>query len=134
MFNTGRLYDIFFSSLVYIYSSQFIKVSWLKYFVLCVGLMTNLYNLHNFLLINVRLIDEPINVLRPFVDVNNGKTQLHRLYNILLMYPLLYYSTKFMPSNLSSLMRVMIVCGLIYNSLNYLKIKTKKIVCHYVSL
>jgi hypothetical protein len=117
-----RLYDIFFSSIIYIYTSTFIKITWLKYFILFVGIMTNLYNLHNLLLIDLKIIKEPISILKPFVNVKNGKIQIHRLYNLLIMYPILNYSTRFLPNNLSRLIKIMIIFGVIFNLYNFINI------------
>jgi hypothetical protein len=116
-----RLYDIFFSSIIYVYTSTFIKIIWLKYFVLLTGIMTNLYNLHNFLLIDLKILKEPIHIMKPFVNIKKGKTQIHRLFNLFIMYPLLYYSTRFLPNNLSTLVKLMVFVGSIYNLYFYLK-------------
>ena len=116
-----RLYDIFFSSIIYVYTSRFIKIIWLKYFVLLTGIMTNLYNLHNFLLIDLKILKEPIHIMKPFVNIKKGKTQIHRLFNLFIMYPLLYYSTRFLPNNLSTLVKLMVFVGSIYNLYFYLK-------------
>jgi hypothetical protein len=116
-----RLYDILFSGNIYIYVSTFIKIEWLKYFILLVGIMTILYNLHNFLLIDLKVIKEPIPIMKPFICKKKGKTQIHRLYNILIMYPLLLYSTRFLSYNLSKILKIMIIIGITYNLHYYLK-------------
>jgi len=83
--------------------------------------MTILYNLHNYLLINLKILKEPIPIMKPFINIKKGKTQMLRLCNLLIMYPLLYYSTRFLPYNLNILVKLMVFGGFIYNLYNFSK-------------
>ena len=117
--NTSRLYDVFFSGPIYIYLSTFVTHKILKVLIFVIGLFTILYNLHNYLYFNNK-IDKPIPFFEKFVTTE-GKSQVHRLYNLFIMYPFIIYINKLTASNpkkpkwLTTLIYAMVVVGVLYN-------------------
>jgi hypothetical protein len=77
------------------------------------GLGTIIYNGHNYLYINRDIIDKSI----PLVHNIQGKYQIHRLYNILIMYPIFnyIYNTTKIPQPLKKLFRINMILGFLYN-------------------
>lgn len=94
----------------------------LKWFMIITGLLNILYNGHNFLYFQYDTKILPI--LYNFVDIDHGKIQLHRLYNILIMYPIfLYiYLTISLPLWLKYIFLFDIIIGFIFNLFNFLKL------------
>ena len=116
MIKYARLGDVLITGPLQIYVSTFITQPLLRYFMLLTGILNILYNGHNFLLFN-KLIKNPVSVFKPFVHLKNGKHQIHRLYNILIMYPIFAYillTVKF-PKIISILFFTDIVIGLLFN-------------------
>jgi len=117
----ARVYDVLLLGPLYIYFSTFIENFELRIFVLLVGIFTVLYNLQNLLIFDFGIIDSKNGIL-PISE--HGKTQIHRLYNILIMYPILFYAnyitTK--PQWLTVIIFIMNLTGLIYNSYHYIKL------------
>lgn len=117
--NTSRLYDVFFSGPIYIYLSTFVTHKILKVLIFTIGLFTILYNLHNYLYFNNK-INKPIPLFEKFVTTE-GKSQVHRLYNLFIMYPFIIYINKLTASNpkkpkwLTTLIYAMVVVGVLYN-------------------
>lgn len=111
-----RLYDVFISGPLYIVLSLYTlrHNTLLGLFVLLTGIMTIVFNLHNWLLID----KQKINKILPWTDPKQGKYQFHRLFNLLIMYPLLFYSnmiTKEKPCWLTVVLYLMIIIGFIFN-------------------
>ena len=108
--NYIRLYDVFVSGPIYILFSFYIKSALLRLFVFLTGLMTILFNLHNYLLIDKQKLKKPI---IPWVDPKEGKYQWHRIYNIIIMYPLLFYANYITkkPKWLTVIIYLMIIIG-----------------------
>ena len=119
--NFDRLYDVFLSGPLYIYLSTFIPSTKpiLKIFVFLTGLATIIYNGHNWLFLNQHLLQMPL--FPNFVDLKNGKTQFHRVFNLLVMYPVLGWSNYITkkPTWLTNLIYVIIALGFLYNLYNY---------------
>ena len=107
--NYGYLIDVFFTGPLQIYVSTHIKNSaenndtrkkfeilqnskyiFLRFFMLVTGIMTILYNGHNFLLFN-NIIKQPIKIFKKIVHLKYGKYQIHRIYNLSIMYPIFTY-------------------------------------------
>ena len=120
--NKVRLVDVFFSGpLQIIVSTYIIKTPLLRYFMLFTGILNIIYNGHNFLLFNSTL-NQPLPVLNKFIHLKNGKFQLHRLYNLIIMYPIFIYVlfNIVMPFELRILLLINIVVGFVYNLFYYL--------------
>jgi len=86
----GRLIDVFITGPLQIYVSTFLKHLFLRYFMLLTGILNIIYNGHNFLLFN-NLIKNPLPILKKFIHLEHGKYQIHRLYNLIIMYPVFLY-------------------------------------------
>ena len=119
--NKVRLFDVFFSGPLQIIVSNYIRSSTLRYFMLFTGILNIIYNGHNFLLFNSTL-KQPLPVLNKFIHLQNGKFQLHRLYNLIIMYPIFIYVlfNIVMPFELRILLLINIVVGFVYNLFYYL--------------
>ena len=124
-----RLYDVFFSGLIYIYFSTFINNWPLKTYVFLIGFLNILYNGHNYLLLDKKILDRS---LIPKMVTEHGKTQWHRIYNLLIMYPLLAYANEITmkPKLFTYGLRVMIFLGFSVNLFNFCKISYEKYLKH----
>lgn len=129
-----RLYDVFISGPIYIILSIFVfelsKIKknyiFLGIFVLLTGIMTIIFNLHNWLLIDKKKLKKKI---IPWADPKEGKYQWHRLFNLIIMYPLLFYAnyiTINKPKLLTILIYIMIICGFLFNLYWFLRLSTRK--------
>lgn len=120
--NKVRLIDVFISGpLQIIVSTYILRKSLLRYFMLFTGIINIIYNGHNFLLFNSTL-KQPLPILNKFIHLKNGKYQLHRLYNLIIMYPIFIYVllNVVMPVELRILLLLNIVVGFAYNLFYYL--------------
>ena len=113
--NELRLIDVFFLGPLQIVISTYIPNIFFKNFILITGILNILFNGHNFLLIN-KTIKNPILFFKPFIN-KIGKSQLHRLYNLIVMYPIFLYSLLFykLPYYLYNLFLLNIVIGFLFN-------------------
>jgi hypothetical protein len=94
--------------------------------MLITGILNIIFNGHNFLLFN-SLIKRPLPIIKQFVHVKDGKTQLHRLYNLIIMYPIFIYVLLniVMPIELRILLLTNIVIGFVYILVHYIKLNRK---------
>ena len=85
---------------------------------------STIYNVHNFLLFE-SILKKPLPILNKFIHLKNGKHQLHRLYNLIIMYPVFVYVLLniVMPFELRILLLINIVIGFLYNLYYYITIK-----------
>lgn len=126
MISYERLFDVFFTGPLQIYTSYFIDDNLaLSIFMRMTGACTIIYNLHNYLYLNQKRLQT--NYFGWFTHAIDGKQQVHRLYNILVMYPIFLYVYKKYPTPLSPLFMLNILIGWIYNTLNYLKLNKSSI-------
>jgi len=119
-----RLIDVFLSGpLQLLISSYIARPSILHYYMAITGLTNILYNGHNFLLFN-SILKQPLPFIKPFVDLQNGKTQLHRFYNLVIMYPIfiIVLLRVDMPSVVKVLFLINIMVGIVYNLYYYLSV------------
>ena len=126
--NETRLVDVFVSGPLQILISTYITRSpLLRYFMLITGIFNIIYNTDNYLLFNSTL-KQPLPILKPFVHFENGKTQLHRLYNLIIMYPIFIYVLLniVMPIEVRILFLINIVIGFLYNLFYYIKFSRNK--------
>ena len=89
------------------------------------GVLTILYNLHNYLLLDANVIDKPWKIYSKMVDKSEGKKQNHRLSNVIVMYPFffyIWYNTE-LPKWLTNFFIIDIILGIIYNLNNYVIIR-----------
>ena len=109
-----RLLDIFISGPLQIYISTFLK-GFLKWFMLVTGTSNILYNGHNYLYFH----DYIKNYIKP-ITTTNGKTQIHRIYNLLIMYPIFLYIMLYckLPIYVTILLFLNIISGFSYNLYN----------------
>lgn len=121
--NDMRLIDVFVLGPLQIYVSTFIKSGGFKYFMLLTGIINILFNGQNYLLTK-RYIKTPL-ILNPFIS-KNGKHQLHRIYNLLIMYPIfLYIVLNYnLPPYLRMLFFFNIFLGFFINLYNYVDIQS----------
>ena len=117
--NDMRLIDVFVLGPLQIYISTFIKSGGLKYFMLLTGITNILFNGQNYLLTK-RYIKKPL-ILKPFIS-KNGKHQVHRIYNLLIMYPIFLYIVMHcnLPPYLRMLFFLNIVLGFFLNFYNFI--------------
>lgn len=110
-----RLVDVFITGPLQIYISNYIKNDLLKYFMILTGVLNILFNGHNFLLINHN-IKKPYNIFKYFIS-KNGKHQLHRIYNLFIMYPIFLYILLFykLPSLAYYMFLINIILGFLFN-------------------
>jgi hypothetical protein len=120
-----RLIDVFITGPLQIIVSTYItRSSSLRYFMLITGILNILYNGHNFLFFE-SVLKKPLPILNKFIHLKNGKHQLHRLYNLIIMYPVFTYVLLniAMPFELRILLLIDIVIGFFYNLYYYLTIQ-----------
>jgi len=110
-----RLIDIFFIGPLDLLISKYVENKFLKYFMIYTGVTNILYNGFNYLYLEQNIIDK--NYLGILVDKKHGKTQIHRLYNLLIMYPLMIqvYRTTKLPKLLKKYLKINIILGFLYN-------------------
>ena len=106
-----RLVDVFISGPLQIYISTFLK-GFLKWFMLVTGISNILYNGHNVLYFNNYIK----NYIKP-ITTTNGKTQIHRIYNLLIMYPIFLYIMLYckLPKYVTIILLLNIIIGFSYN-------------------
>jgi uncharacterized protein YhhL (DUF1145 family) len=121
--NIFRLMDVFITGPLQIIVSNYITKSALRYFMLITGILNIIYNGHNFLLFE-SVLKKPLPILNKFIHLKNGKHQLHRLYNLIIMYPVFTYVLLniVMPFELRILLLINIVIGFLYNLYYYINI------------
>jgi len=112
-----RLLDIFISGPLQIYISTFLK-GFLKWFMLVTGTSNILYNGHNYLYFHNYIK----NYITPITTIH-GKTQIHRIYNLLIMYPIFLYIMLYckLPIYVTILLFLNIISGFSYNLYNLYK-------------
>jgi len=126
--NKLRLIDVFITGPLQIIVSNYITTSpLLRYFMLITGILNIIYNGHNFLLFDSTL-KKPLPLLNKFIHLKNGKYQLHRLYNLIIMYPIFIYVLLHivMPFELRILLFINIVIGFLYNLFYYIYYKNNR--------
>lgn len=119
----SRLVDVFIDGPLQIYIGTLLPDTFLKYFMILTGLCSIIFNGHNFLYLNAKVLSQP---LIPLVHPTDGKYQLHRVYNLLVMYPLFYIVSQ-KPQVLNSgwvhtLFMINIIIGFIYNLFSFIKL------------
>lgn len=117
--NTLRLYDVFISGPLYLILAQYVENIYLKTFVYLVGLSAIIFNGWNFFHFQNGKFDNNLG------DVNLGKTQLHRIFNLVFMYPLLFYTISItsskIPRCLSIIMYLIVLGGFAVNLYYFVK-------------
>jgi len=116
----ARLYDVCFEGFLQIYIGTLMRDEYLRWFMIIVGTMNIIYNLNNLMYLDLGVIN------RSYFGVlttKNGKTQMHRLYNILIMYPIFAYVYTQIPkenATIKALFALDIMVGIIYNAYYFL--------------
>jgi hypothetical protein len=110
-----RLIDVFITGPLQVYISSLIKVFFFKCFMLATGILNIMFNGYLFLL-HSNYIKKPHPFLKNFIS-KDGKHQIHRLYNLTIMYPIfLYVLLRFILSwRLYIIFLLNIIIGFIYN-------------------
>ena len=108
-----RLIDVFLTGPMQIYVGTIIQNKFLKFFMIYTGITNILFNGHNYLCIDLKKICIEYGGYHPV----SGKYQIHRLYNLLIMYPLMYiaYQQPELPETVGLLLLLNIIIGFIYN-------------------
>jgi hypothetical protein len=118
----SRLLDVFLLGPLQIYIGLLAHHWFASVFMIIVGVANIIYNLHNYLYIEKRAISR---ILPHTIITRNGKTQWHRLYNLVVMYPIFIYvlATEYenFPAIVCILFILDIVIGFAFNLNNYLK-------------
>ena len=112
-----RLIDVFVLGPFQLYISTLLKTPLLKIFSLYIGISTILFNGHNYL-----CLDSP----KAICIINTptiGKYQIHRLYNLFIMYPIMYIISQQpeIPKHFRILQWINIIIGFLYNLYYYAK-------------
>jgi hypothetical protein len=117
--NKIRLIDVFITGPLQIYISTFLKNIFFKYFMLITGVLNITFNGYVYLL-KSKYIKKKHPYLKHIIT-ENGKTQIHRFYNLLVMYPIfLYILLNFkLPPYLQLVFLINIIIGFIFNLYNY---------------
>jgi hypothetical protein len=114
-----RVYDVLISGPLWLYLGSLVDEPWLQLFVYVVGGGTIFYNAHNLCCLETPQI--------PMVHQKHGKTQVHRLYNVLIMYPLLWYANERTRNKklkwVTFMYSILIIVGLVYNTTNWIKLR-----------
>ena len=120
-----RIIDIFISGPLQIYISLFLKNVFLKYFMLMTGILNIAFNGYVFLLEN-KFIKRKHSYLKHIIT-EDGKTQIHRLYNLTIMYPVFLYIFLHckLPVFIQLVFFINIVIGFIYNLYNFIILRQK---------
>ena len=123
--NDYRLIDVFITGPLQIYISRYTTNIVLKYFMVFTGLLNILFNGHNFLL-KKKYIKTPFAILKVFMS-KNGKHQIHRIYNLIIMYPVFLYILLFykLPYHIYIIFLINIIIGFLVNLYYYNLIKNK---------
>ena len=119
----SRLFDVFLTGPMRIYLSQFVKNKTLKLYLLLEGIFVILFNTHNYLHFDKKNSPFSIDFLIKYNHPIKGKPQLHRLYNLFVMYPIHIYimaTSNFTKIQLFLFLFVITVPGFTYNLYNYL--------------
>ena len=113
-----RIADIFISGPLQIYISTFLQ-GFFKFFMLITGISNIIFNGHNYLYFNNYIK----NYIKPFTTLY-GKHQIHRVYNLIIMYPIFLYIMLYgkLPYYLTILLFINVVLGYLYNLYNLFKI------------
>ena len=124
--NNIRLIDVFITGPLQIYISFFSKNIFFKYFMLITGVLNITFNGYVFLL-KSKYIKKKHPYLKHIIT-ENGKTQIHRLYNLFIMYPIfLYILFNFkLPPYLQLVFFINITIGFIFNLYNFMLIKNQQ--------
>ena len=113
-----RLADVFIDGPLQIYIGTLLpKYSFLQLFMIFTGLSSIVFNGHNFLYIDAKVLSNP---LIPYVvHPQNGKYQIHRVWNLLVMYPIFYIVSQRPELQntgwILTLFRITIIIGFLYN-------------------
>lgn len=113
-----RLLDVFVLGPFQIYIGTRLNNPFLNFSMILIGVSSILFNGHNFLCIDYGkcFVNYPYHS-------EMGKHQWHRLYNLLIMYPLMYYvsqQNELSESN-RQLLLLNIVIGYVYNLYYYVQ-------------
>ncbi len=124
--NNIRLLDVFITGPLQIYISTLLKNIFFKYFMLITGVLNIIFNGYVYLL-ESKYIKRKHPYLKHIIT-ENGKTQIHRLYNLFIMYPIfLYILLNFkLPPYLQLVFFINIIIGFIFNLHNFILIKNKQ--------
>ena len=123
----GRMVDVFITGPIQILVGYYTKNILLKWFMYITGISSILFNLSNYLYLKQKIIKQPFIFYRNLVHPKYGKLQIHRLYNIFVMYPIFIYLyfTQPLPDLLKMLFFIEIVLGLSINWSMFDKIRKK---------
>ena len=108
-----RLIDVFLDGPFQIYVGTIIQNKFLKFFMIYTGISNILFNGHNYLCIDLKKICIEYGGYHPVM----GKYQIHRLYNLLIMYPIFYFASQQpeLPQSVRLLLLLNIIIGFLYN-------------------
>lgn len=120
-----RILDIFISGPLQIYVSLFLKNIFLKYFMFITGILNIAFNGYVYLL-KSKYIKKKHRYLK-YLITEDGKTQIHRLYNLTIMYPIFLYILLHskLPVFIQFAFFTNIVIGFIYNLNNFVLLQHK---------
>lgn len=117
-----RLLDIFITGPFRIYISKYIKSYFLKLYILTEGIFVIAFNLYTYLHINKNITLLPYKIINSYSNKKRGKPQIHRLFNIFVMYPIhvyILYTNQF-TSFQFILFLIITFTGFVYNTYNYI--------------
>lgn len=117
-----RILDVFLLGPLKLSLIFYVKDINLKIILFIIGILTIIFNAHNFFIYDVKYFKKPWNIFKPFIKKNTGKTQYVRLLNLLIMYPILIYISMNiqLPHNLKTLLDLNNILGFLYNLMNFI--------------
>jgi hypothetical protein len=123
-FSDIRLLDVCLLGPIQILISKYVIHPKLKLFIFLVGILNIIYNGHNYLYLDMGVLNNPLPGISLFVHKKHGKYNFHRLFNLCIMYPIFLYIYKVtvMPKWLSRFFLLQIIIGFIFNLTNFIKI------------
>ena len=117
-----RILDVFLLGPLKLYLINFVKDINLKIILFIIGILTIIFNAHNFFIYDFKYLKQPWAIFEPFIKKKTGKTQYVRLLNLLIMYPILIYiNLNFeLPDTVKLLLNLNNLLGFLYNLMNFI--------------
>lgn len=121
MILSARLLDLISGPIHLLVAKYINNDELLRLYMVFTGVTAILFNMHNYLYINAKILKKP---LISIIDKKEGKTQVHRVYNLFVMYPIFMYIYRNyeLPELLRTAFLFDIIIGFLYNLLCFIKI------------
>ena len=117
--NIARLSDVVLTGPIQLMVASRVQPGCLQLFMIITGIMTIVYNGYVYLSMKGKVPTIP-----RIIDKIEGKTQIHRLFNVFVMYPIfmhVFLTTK-LPLHIKVAFMFEIIFGTLFNLKNYLAV------------